>query len=278
MRLGAPVYGDSSTPENWVASVKAKSYSAAYCPVDRKADDSTVKAYADAAAKANIVIAEVGAWSNPMHKEESARKKALEFCQAQLDLADRIGARCCVNISGSRGEPWDGPDPLNLTQGTFDLIVETTRSIIDAVKPTRTFYSLETMPWMYPDSADSYLALVNAIDRPAFAVHLDPTNLICSPQRYYGNGEIVRECFEKFGPHIRSCHGKDILLQPRLMTHLDEVPAGKGNLDYRVFLRELNKLEPDAPLMLEHLAKEEEYDAAAAHVRSVAEAEGLKFV
>jgi sugar phosphate isomerase/epimerase len=278
MRLGAPVYGDISTPENWVASVKAKSYGAAYCPVDRNADDATIKAYADAAAKANIVIAEVGAWSNPMHKEESARKKALEFCQAQLALADRIGARCCVNITGSRGEPWDCHDPLNFTKETFDLIVETTRSIIDAVKPTRTFYTLETMPWMYPDSADCYLEILKAIDRPAFAVHLDPTNLICSPQRYYASGDIIRECFEKLGPHIRSCHAKDILLHPRLMTHLDEVPAGKGNLDYKAFLHDLDKLEPDAPMMLEHLEKEEDYDAAAAHVRSVATAEGLKFI
>lgn len=276
MRLGGPVFGDSSSPESWVAAVKAKGYRAAYCPVDRKADEATVKAYADAAAKADIVISEVGAWSNPLHPEESARKKALEFCQAQLDLADRIGARCCVNISGSRGEPWDGHHPANLTQETFDLIVETVRGIIDAVNPSRTYYTLETMPWMYPDSADSYLALIKAIDRPRFAVHLDPTNLICSPQRYYSNADILRECFQKLGGQIRSCHAKDILLQPRLMTHLDEVLAGQGNLDYGVFLRELNRLDPDIPLMLEHLSKEAEYDAAATYVRSVAEKEGIK--
>jgi len=278
MRLGAPIYADCSTPENWVAAVKAKGYGAAYCPLDRNADDATVKAYEDAAKQAGIVIAEVGAWSDPLHPEESARKKALEFCQAQLDLADRIGARCCVNISGSRGEQWDGHDPRNLTPETFDLVVQSVRAIVDAVKPTRSFYSLETMPWMYPDSADSYLGLVKAIDRPGFAVHLDPVNLICSPQRYYSNGDIIRECFKKLGPRIRSCHAKDILLQTRLTTHLDEIAPGQGGLDYAVFLQELNKLEPDAPLMLEHLPKEDEYDAAAAHVRSVAEKEGLKFL
>ena len=99
------------------------------------------------------------------------------------------------------------------------MIVETTRSIIDAVKPKRTYYTLETMPWAYPDSPDSYLALLQAIDRERFAVHLDPVNLICSPQRYYSSGRLIRECFEKLGPHIKSCHAKDILLQTKLTTH-----------------------------------------------------------
>ena len=72
-------------------------------------------------------------------------------------MADEIGARCCVNIAGSRGAKWDGPHPADLTPETFDLIVQSVREIIDAVKPTRAFYTLETMPWMYPDSADSYL-------------------------------------------------------------------------------------------------------------------------
>jgi len=46
--------------------------------------------------------------------------------------------------------------------------------IIDAVQPTRTFYTLETMPWMYPDSPQSYLRLLQAVDRRQFAVHFAP--------------------------------------------------------------------------------------------------------
>jgi sugar phosphate isomerase/epimerase len=255
--------------------VRAAGYSAAFCPVEGSADEDTVRAYADAAKAANIVIAEVGAWSNPMSSDAETRRAALEKCQRQLDLADRIGARCCVNIAGSRGEKWDGHHPDNLTEETFDLIVETVRRIIDAVKPTRSFYTLETMPWMFPDSPDCYLRLIKAIDRETFAVHLDPTNLICSPQRYYGNGALIRECFEKLGAYIKSCHGKDIALHDKFMVHLDEVRPGLGNLDYRMFLRELDKLDPNTPLMLEHLPSEEEYNLAAQYVRSVAEEIGV---
>lgn len=276
LRLGGPVFEKYRDPQGWADAVKRLGYSAVYCPVDADADDDEVRAYEQAAGRSDIIIAEVGAWSNPISPDEPTRKAAIEKCRAQLSLADRIGARCCVNIAGSLSEQWDGPAAANFTQDAFDLIVETTRSIIDAVQPRRTFFTLETMPWAYPDSPDSYVRLLKAIDRKSFAVHLDPVNLICSPQRYYGNAALLRECFEKLGPHIRSCHAKDILLQKKFMTHLDEVRPGEGGLDYATFLRELSRF-PDTPLMIEHLPNAQEYEKAAAHIRSVAKAIGLSF-
>ncbi len=277
MRLGGPVFIESQDPMAWVAAHRQLGYSAAYCPVDSKASDDVVQAYARAAQAADIVIAEVGAWSNPMHPDAGKRRQALAYCQEQLALADRIGARCCVNIAGACGEQWDGPYAENLTDTAFEAIVESVRAIIDAVRPTRTYYTLETMPWMYPDSAESYLRLLRAIDRPRFAAHLDPVNLICSPQRYFANGDLIREGFELLGPYVRSCHGKDIALSGRLTVHLDEVVAGRGALDYRAYLDGLSRLDPDTPLMLEHLHQPEEYDEAARYVRSVADGMGLSF-
>ncbi|HNS00444.1 MAG TPA: TIM barrel protein [Planctomycetota bacterium] len=272
--MGGPA--PAADPEAWVRELGRRGYRAAYCPVGADASDDVLKAYARAAAKADIVIAEVGAWSNPISRDEKQRREALALCRRQLALAERIGARCCVNISGSRGPAWDGPSKDNLTPETFDLIVATTRAIIDDVKPARTFFTLETMPWAYPDSADSYLRLLKAIDRKAFAVHFDPVNLVSSPQRYFANGALIREFFEKLGPHIRSCHAKDITLQARLMTHLDEVRPGLGNLDYAAFLGELSRF-PDVPLMLEHLPDDGEYALAADHIRAVAKTLGISF-
>lgn len=278
MRLGGPVFGDTSTPELWIGALRAAGYGAAYCPLDSTADAATIRAYAQAAAEAGIVIAEVGTWSNPLAPDVSERAAASAHCQKQLALADAIGARCCVNIAGSCGMQWDGPHPDNLTEATFDRIVETVQAIIDAVQPTRTFYALETMPWMYPDSPDSYLRLLQAIDRPQFAVHLDPANMISSPQRFFGNSDFLRECFTKLGPHIQSCHGKDVTLDSQMTTHLDEVRPGLGSLDYRTFLTELDKLPADMPLMLEHLPSAEEYAMAARHIRAVAEELDIAFV
>ena len=210
-----------------------------------------------------------------MSPDEETRSKALEKCKASLQLADEMGARCCVNIAGSRGEKWDGPCAEDLTPETFDCIVETVRDIIDTVRPTRTFYTLETMPWMYPNSADSYARLLKCIDRKAAAVHFDPVNLVCSPDKFFSNGEMIRDFVSKLGPQIRSCHAKDIALQPNLTTHLDEVRPGLGNLDYSAFLKSVEAVDPDIPLIMEHLSDQDEYALAAEHIRSVAKAEGV---
>ena len=275
MRLGGPVFSKPATAGEWAAAVHAKGYRAAYCPIGPDADDATVAAYADAACRADLTIAETGGWSNPLSPDAAQARAAQAKCIRMLALAERIGARCCVNISGSRGVQWDGPDPRNLTSETFDRVVETTRAILDAVHPVRTTFALETMPWMYPDSADSYLALLRAIDRPGFAVHFDPVNLVCSPQRYFDNAGLIRDFCARLGPHIRSCHAKDILLSGKLTTHLDEVRPGLGALDYRTFLQEVARLAGDVPVMLEHLPDEATYDQAAAHIRGVAAEAGV---
>jgi sugar phosphate isomerase/epimerase len=270
MRLGAPIFAKGLGPQEWAAAVRAKRYRAAYCPVDARADDHTVAAYVRAAHEADIIIAEVGAWCNPISPDETIRQKAICYCQERLALADRVGARCCVNIAGSRSSDWAGPDADNLSPDTFDLIVETVRLIIDAVKPTRTFYTLEAMPWTPPDSTESYVVLLEAIGRRRMAVHFDPANLLNSPRTYYGNSAIVRDFVARLGPHIRSCHAKDILISGPLSVHLDEVRPGTGNLDYRALLGALSTLDPDMPVMLEHLPNESEYDLAAQYVRGVA--------
>lgn len=275
MRLGGPVLEKCNTPARWVEAIRRLGYRAAYCPVGPDSPEDLVRAYRSAARKADLVIAEVGAWSNPLSPEKNERAAALEKCKKTLALADAIGARCCVNIAGSRGKKWDGPSALDLTDETFGMIVDTVREIIDGVGPKRSFYTLETMPWMYPDSADAYLRLMKAVDRTAFAVHFDPVNLILSPRRYFNSGELIKDFVARLGSNIMSCHAKDILLADRLTVHLDEVRPGCGGLDYPALLTQIARLPHDVPLMLEHLPGAEEYALAAGHIRRVAAREGI---
>ena len=62
----------------------------------------------------------------------------------------------------------------------------TVRELIDAVKPKRAKFALEMMQYSLPDSVDGYLDLIRAVDRPAFAAHLDPVNLDPDPAAILG--------------------------------------------------------------------------------------------
>jgi sugar phosphate isomerase/epimerase len=270
IRLGGPIFEKTDSPESWVRAVKKLGYRAAYCPVGLTASMGEIKAYENAAKKADIIIAEVGAWSNPISPDPKMAKEAFEKCTASLLLADQIGANCCVNIAGSRNkENWAGPHAENFSEETFEMIVSTTRKIIDEVKPSRTFFTLEAMPWIFPESPDAYLRLIKAIDRKSFAVHLDPVNMMVSPAVFFHNGDLIKECFQKLGPYIKSCHAKDLILKEgTYMPQFDEVIPGRGSMDYRTFLTELRKF-PEVPLMMEHLQTAEEYQEGAEFIRGV---------
>jgi len=276
MRLGSPLPRTWDSPEGWIDTLRRGGFRAAYWPLPDGADAATVRAYADVADAAGIVIAEIGAWQcNPISPDEAARAAALERCKTQLALADEVGARCCVTLSGSRAEQWNSPHPENLSADTFALIVDSVREIVDAVAPRRSYYTLEPMPYILPDSPESYLELLRAIDRERFAVHLDPTNLINTPAKYYDNAGFLRDCVAKLGPYVKSVHVKDIVLEPELTVHLSERIPGQGGLDFEVLLTELDKLDPDTPILVEHLTTEDEYAQAVAGVRRVADGLGL---
>lgn len=128
-----------------------------------------------------------------------------------------------------------------------------------------------------PDSADSYLQMIKAIDRPAFAVHLDPCNLINSPTRFYHNTDLLNECFDKLGSWIVSCHAKDVAWNIDPQMHFQEVVLGTGKLDYRTFLTRLASLSRDVPLMIEHMKDADEYERSRQHVFAVGKEVGIVF-
>lgn len=172
MRLGGPIHAEYDDPDEWIRAVRDAGYSTTFCPVEAGADSDEIAAYRDAAEAAGVVIAEVpGFGPNPLAWDDAERREALAELKDRLSLADDVGARCVVNIAGSKSpHRWDGSHPENLTEKTFEQIVASVREIIDDVAPTEAYYTLETMPWMYPNSVESYRHLVDAVDREQFGV------------------------------------------------------------------------------------------------------------
>ena len=279
IRLGGPIFTKSDDPVALAREHRHLGYSAAYCPeMATLSDSKLLNEIARAFAKENVVIAEVGAWKNLLDPDPVKRRENRDYVTQRCALADAIGARCCVDIAGSYNpSSWYGPDPKNLSREFFDATVENCRHILDAVKPTRTRFTVEMMGWNLPDGPDAYLKLIHAVDRKAFAVHLDVCNGINCPQRFYNNADFIRECFRKLGPFIISCHAKDLRWDVEMNVHFEEVVPGRGQLDYSAYLGELAKLGREVPLMLEHLRTAEEYDEGRLYIRNVGDKVGLTF-
>src|SRR4051794_41889522 len=125
MRLGSPLPQTWDSPEGWADTVRRAGFRAAYWPLPDDAAGDVADAYAQAAQAADLVIAEVGAWhANPISPDDATRAGGIARCQAQLALAERIGARCCVNTARSRAATRPAPPPDNLSAGTLALTAE----------------------------------------------------------------------------------------------------------------------------------------------------------
>ena len=267
IRLGG--YGiplDSGDPEIIAKAHVDFGYRAAYCPPVDLSDAAKIRAIREAFRAADVEIAEVAIWKNIVNPNMADRKKARDFACDRLALADEVGARCAVTYVGSMGDDDMQPHPDNLNQRGFDAFVQAAREILDAVKPKRAKLCFEMMQWELPDSPEILVDLIKAIDRPMFAAHLDPCNLIVTPRQYYDTGAMIRRCFELLGPWIISAHAKDLKIRGELSLHLDEVILGTGGMDYRTYLSRLDGT--GIPILLEHL-KFEQYPQARDYIKGV---------
>jgi sugar phosphate isomerase/epimerase len=279
IRLGGHgIPGAGADPAEFARAHARFGYGAAYCPPVEIGDTSRLRAIEAAFAAVDVTIAEVGIWRNLITPDAATRKANLAFAAEKLAIADAVGAKCAVSYIGSFRAGTDyAPARENFSDEAFDACVEVSRQLLDAVKPKRAKFALEMMQYSVPDSADSYRDLILAIDRPGFGAHFDPVNLVMTPRVFWDTGALIRELFAKLGQWVVSCHAKDVVLrQEATSMHLDEIVPGRGELDYRTYLAELDRIPRDVPLMMEHLTDAEYADGRDA-IFAAGDAAGVSF-
>jgi len=276
MRIGAPVFVEAKDPFELARAHAERGYRASFCRISPNASPDQVEAYRKAFAEHDVVIAEANAMCiSLLNTNEESRRKSLEQITEKLAFADKVGARCCAIHGGTvQAEGWGDFNPENFSQESFDKMVSSIQTIIDAVRPKTTKLAIEIEPYTLPDSPQVYRDLIDAVDRPGFGVHFDPVNSIISPRTLARSGEWLREYLDKVGPWIVTCHAKDIVFtrdgEVRSRYGYKEVPPGQGFLDYEVFIKGVAELPQDPPIMIEHLKTEEEYAAAREYIAGVA--------
>ena len=99
-----------------------------------------------------------------------------------------------------------------------------------------------------------------------------------APRVYWNNAALISECFDKLGRWLVSCHAKDIVnVHHTASLELAECQIGEGVLDYRAYLRELDRMPREVPLMLEHL-DDPAYAVARDRIFATGDEIGVRFV
>lgn len=269
MILGISSSLQHNSPEEWAEKHAALGLKCVNFPVTFEAGRDVYMAYKNAADKAGLVIAEVGVWKNTMAADSDEKKKWIEYAVNQLRMADEIGAVCCVNVAGTpHGPRWDGGYRENFSRDTWKQTVEMIQQIIDTAKPSRTKYSIESMPWMIPTGPEEYADLMNDVNRSEFAAHLDVVNMITTPQRYFFNDRFLLDCFSILKGQIVSCHLKDILLKQEYTFQLQECACGEGELNLELYRDLATEANATMPMIIEHLNSDDEYIQSVQYVKN----------
>lgn len=268
MYLGISSCLEHTSPKDWAAKHKGLGLKCVNFPVDYLAGEETYMAYKEAADEAGLLIAEVGVWRNTLASDMAERAKWIDYAVNQVRMADRIGAKCCVNVVGTPyGSRWDGGYRENFSEELWQMAVRMIQQIIDTANPKHTKFCIESMPWMIPSSPDEYLRLIQDVEREQFGTHLDVVNMITSPHRYFFNDDFLKECFDKLKGTICSCHLKDIRLKEEYTFQLEECACGEGSLDLKLYTRLANEENEEMPMIIEHLTTDEEYRKSVEYVR-----------
>lgn len=259
MRLGTSSPLEHNSPEEWAENQVRLGCRCVNFPLNCNDPEDMIIRYRDEASKHDLLIAEVGIWRNALSPDSTDRKKNMDYCIGQLRLADFLGARCAVNVAGAFGQRWDGHYKENFSANAWKETVRMVQEIIDTADVKSTCFTLEPMPWMIPTGPDEYLKLIEMVDRERFAVHMDIINMTNSAERYFNAEEFVDEVTEKLGNRIRSCHIKDVHLKEEYTFQLEECAPGKGEFPLRYYVQKMSSIDPDMPVILEHLNTDEEY-------------------
>jgi len=176
--------------------------------------------------------------------------------QADADVARRLGLGLVTFHAGFL--PHEETDP------TFAKLQSRVRQVADLFAARDIGIGLETGQ----EQAETLLAFVKKLDRKNVGVNLDPANILL-----YDKGDPVA-AVRTLGPWLRQCHIKDAVRTKVPGAWGEEVPVGKGQVDWKAFLQALREVGFTGNLCIEREAGKErvaDIRSAREYVEKVAE-------
>jgi sugar phosphate isomerase/epimerase len=211
---------------------------------------------------AGLSVACVAAHVNLMEPHLSRRRRGIQRLHALLRQARDFGTRHVLTESGSLssdspGRPY-APNRSAAARAELRLIVALA---VEVAADHGVTLLLKADPAHVVASAEDVLRLADRVNSPHLGFVMDPAAFLMGhpPEEWAG---AMGRLFEQVGPLAPVAVAKDLRRDEDGVT----LPrAGLGAFDYRQFLRLLDRYQPAAPIILEHL-RPDEVEAARAYV------------
>jgi sugar phosphate isomerase/epimerase len=196
-------------------------------------------------------VAAIFGYYNVVDPDAARRRRGHERMKFLLENAKRLG---CVNVSTETGtlnaqSEWAG-SPENATEKAYTQCRDALADLAAVAEKAGAVISIESYWQNVIDSIDRADRLFREVKSPALKLVMDPCNFLRKDQLPQMES-MLEEMFRRLGDRIVVAHAKDV--KAAAGDNTDLPAAGRGVLDYPLYLRLLARLDRPLDLLLEHL-------------------------
>lgn len=215
--------------------------------------DETVRCIRQSLDAHGIRVAALSGTFNMIHPQRAQRMEGLRRVNLLLTQAQALGAPLVTLCTGTRDpdDMWRA-HPDNHTPAAWDDLLESVSRAVSAAERYSVDLGIEPEISNVVDSAARARALLDAVQSPRLKIVLDGANLFPTGTLNQMS-ERLAEAFVLLEDEIALVHAKDL-------THDGEAgqtAAGKGVLDYPLYLRLIREAGYSGPLILHGLGEDE---------------------
>jgi sugar phosphate isomerase/epimerase len=221
------------------------------------------------AAERRISLVAVSGTFNMIHPDIGVRRDGLRRLGVLAGACERLGTSTVTLCTGTR-DPEDmwRRHPDNVKPEAWRDLLATMEGAIETAEEHGVTLAFEPEVANVVDSAGKGRRLLDEMRSPRLKVVLDAANLfeVRDPTRQLSRSEeILEEAFELLGENLVIAHAKDVNRSGEV------VAVGKGDLNYDLYLKHLDEVGYDGPLVVHGLAEEEVEGSLAFLRRKLAE-------
>jgi sugar phosphate isomerase/epimerase len=223
--------------------------------------DSLAARVREEVARRGLAMAAVSGTYNTAHPDPAVRADGQRRLAALIAAAPALGTEIVTLCTGSR-DPHDmwRLHPDNGTQEAWRDMVESVAAAVTVAEARGVTLAFEPEHNNVVDSAAAGRRLLDEIRSGHLKVVIDAANLLSGADLDRQDGTL-REAFDVLGGDVVLAHAKDVRRDGRI------VAAGRGDLDYGLYLALLGEVGGEIPLILHGLA-EDEVEASVAFLRA----------
>jgi sugar phosphate isomerase/epimerase len=208
-----------------------------------------------AAAQRGISLVAVSGTFNMIHPDQDVRRDGLRRLGVLAGACDRLGTSTITLCTGTR-DPQDmwRRHPDNASPEAWRDLLAAMQGALETAEVHGVTLAFEPETANVVDSAEKGRLLLDEMRSPRLKVVMDAANLFGAgdPTRQLSRPEeVLEEAFELLGEDLILAHAKDVKGSGEV------VAAGKGDLDYGLYLKHLNAAGYAGPLVVHGLAEKE---------------------